>query len=614
MTLHDFFERYGVTLAIVAGLALLLAILPGNAPERAVSELGPVVAGPEFGGSPGEPGVVDDVPGGGGGGGGPAGGVVTGEGPTGSGPSGGVAGIRDAAVQFGKGDCRPDGRELGISLYQPPCATFSGGNGGATARGITAEKITIVRWMGQVDEATQAILEANKLADNPERRTRSYEALLKYSNQHSVTYGREVVMKTLPASGPSEDDRAMRADAIKIAEDIKAFGVIEGTPDSGIPKVLAKELAQRGVICMCTSTLTSDFYKENPPYIFGTGLPSATEYGTQMAEFIGKRLAGRKAKWAGDDLNPTQQYRTKPRKFGLLYVAGANDRVEPEAKRSKDFFVKELAKYGVKLAAVHEFLYAPGENQNEISTRIADFKDKGITTFIGFWDPLSPILITREMTRQQWFPEIFVSGSGLSDTTTAGRLYDPAQWSRAFGISPLWVTWENVNRSPGYRQARHGNPNLAQGDEGVLVNIYAALVGQFFWGVHMAGPRLTADTFAQGMYRFPKTGGIPGAPLLYFTRAFPNAIKDFVEVWFDLDRRGPDERGDQGTGMMMKVNSGKRYVPGSWPRTEPLAFVQNGKEIAVSDDPPGGGTIKHEEDGHTHTGACKTCPGFKTTK
>jgi hypothetical protein len=537
----------------------------------------------------------------------------------GGGTGGGTGPLADpqvagATVQFGKGDCNAAGREIGLSLYAPPCVLFKGDNGGATARGVTKDKITIVRWMGQVEPATQAILEANKLADEPERRTRSYQALLKYNNQHSVTYGREVVMKTHPASGPSEDDRAMRADAIKIAETHKAFAVIEGTPDAGIPKELAKELARRGVICMCTSTLTSNFYQENPPYIFGTGLPSATEYAIQIAEFIGKRLKGRKAKWAGDDLNPTQGFRNMTRKFGLLYVGGTIDRAEPEGKRFADQFEKELAKYGVKLAAKHEYLYGPGENQNEVSTRIADMVDKDVTTFLGFWDPLSPILFTREMTRQRYFPEHLITGSGLSDTTTAGRLYDSAQWSRAFGLSPLWVTWEDVKKSGGYRAAHHGDPDMPEGEEGVLVNIYTALVSQVFIGIQMAGPKLTPDTFAQGMFRYPRTGGIPGAPLIYFTRQYPNAVKDFVEVWFDIDRQGPDERGDQGSGMMMKVNQGKRYEPGEWPTSEPLAFVQNGKEIAVSDNPPGGGIVKHEEDGHTHSGPCKTCPGFKTNK
>lgn len=606
MTFGDFLERYGVTLAVVGLLAFVIAVLPGNSSNTTASRLGDGSQQGEFGAS----GLnLDD--GGVGGAAGRAGRAATGAaGSTGLSPGGDVGA---ATVEFGKGDCRPDGREAGISIYQPPCALYSGPNGGSTARGVFPDKIVIVRWMGQVDEATQAILEANKLADPPERRTRSYEALLKYHNQHSVTYGREVVMKTLNAGGKSDDDRAMRADGVKIAEDIKAFGVIEGTPDSGIPKELAKELAQRGVVCMCTSTLTSQFYQENPPYIFGTGLPSSSEYAIQMAEFIGKRLAGHKAKWAGDDLNPTQGYRDDTRKFGLLYITGANGRVDEEGGRFKNYFVNELKKYNVKLTRIHEFLYDPGENQNEISTRIADFRDAGVTTFIGVWDPLSPILITREMTNQRWFPEVFVSGTGLSDTTTAGRLYEGTQWSRAFGISPLWVTWENVNRSVGYRAAHHGDPSMPNGDEGVLVNIYEALVGQIFTGIHMAGPVLTADSFAQGMYNYPRTGGIAGGPLVYFTRAYPNAIKDFTEVWFDADRSGPDERGEQGRGMMMKVDGGKRYVPGSWPTTEPKAFVQNGKEIAVSDNPPGGGILEHEEDGHKHTGACKTCPGFSTT-
>ena len=166
MTLRDFFERYGVTLTIVGALVIVLAILPGNAPEGTVSEIGPgggdSLAGPVGTNAAGD--VVGPSSGGGSGTGGTGGGTGTGIIP------GGKANV--AGVQFGKGDCRPDGRESGISIYQPPCALFKGANGGATAQGVTGDKITIVRWMGQVDAATQAILEANKLADNPERRTR----------------------------------------------------------------------------------------------------------------------------------------------------------------------------------------------------------------------------------------------------------------------------------------------------------------------------------------------------------------------------------------------------------------------------------------------------------
>lgn len=606
MTFRDFLERYGVTLAIVAILAIVLAALPGNAPDQTASELAtgagattfdmPGVAGEEAGTEPGSTAVR---------------GTSSAAGQAGSegGPdSGGAAAAAGATVVFGEGDCRPDGRENLISVYAPPCVRFEGSNGGATARGVAGDKVVVVRWMGQVDPATQAILESYKLADDPAVRKRAYEALRRYGNQHLITYGREVVLHDLPASGPSEDDRAMRADAVKIAEDIKAFAVIEGTPDALIPKVLAQELAQRGVICMCTSSLTSNFYQENPPYIFGTGLPTATDYAVNIGEFVGKRLAGKKAQWAG----PLSGYREETRKFGLLYLEGVRGKVEPEGKRYADQVRDELARYGVNLASSQGFLYDPGRNQNDISTIIARFKQAGVTTLIAMWDPLSPILITREATRQQWFPEWFVTGTGLSDTTTAGRLYDGQQWSQAFGISPLWITWADVRNSGGYRAFHHGMPGMQHGDEGVLINIYAALVGPVFLGIHMAGPVLTADSFARGMFSFPPSGGLPAAPLVYFTREAPTAVKDFTEVWWDANRPGPDERGDQGTGMMVKVSGGKRYSPGEWPRTNPKAFVEDGTEATISDDPKLSGDHPHEKDGHTHAGACKTCPGFQT--
>lgn len=604
MTLRDFLERYGVTLAIVGILAIVVAALPGNAPDQTASELA-------SGGGTNTSSFDDTVDGVGGSnaaestgaGGATAGGASGGQGG-GLVPGGGAS----PNVVFGQGDCRVDKRENLISVYSPPCVKFTGGNGGATARGVFSDKVVVVRWMGQVDAATQAILESYKLADDPAVRKRSYEALRRYHNQHLITYGREVKLVDLPASGPGEDDRAMRADAIKIANDIKAFAVIEGTPDALIPKVLALELAQRGVICMCTSSLTSDFYKENPPYIFGTGLPTATDYAVNIGEFIGKRMAGKKAQWAG----PLSNYRNLARKFGLLYLEGTRGKTDPEGKRYADQVKAELGKYGVKLAASQGFLYDPGRNQNDVSTIIARFKQAGVTTIIAMWDPLSPILITREATRQQWFPEWFVTGTGLSDTTTAGRLYDGQQWSNAFGISPLSITWNSVRSSGGYRAFHHGMPGMQPGDEGVLINVYGALVAPLFYGIHMAGPNLTADTFSRGMFSFPPSGGLPAAPLVYYTRAAPTAVKDFTEVWFDADRSGPDERGDQGTGMMIKANGGQRFKPGQWPRTNPKAFVQDGTDATVSDDSKLNGSFDHEKDGHTHAGPCKSCPGFAT--
>jgi hypothetical protein len=496
----------------------------------------------------------------------------------------------------------------------PPCAVLQGSNGGATARGVTKDKVTVVRYVGQQDPGTAAILEQAKLRDPEDVKQVGYEGLRTYGNQHYNTYGREVVFRTLNASGKGDNDEAMKADAVKIANDIKAFAVIDGSPDAPIPTVLARELAQRGVVCVCTTSLSSRFYQEQPPYIIGSGLPTADEYATHAAEYIGKRLSGKKAQWAGDDVNPAQRYRTMNRRFGLIYLEGVNGRVEPEGVRAKDLFVKALAKYGVKFAATAGYIYEGGRNAQDVTTVIATMKNARVTTVLTLTDPLYPILITQEATRQGWFPEWFVTGSGLSDTTAAGRLYDNVQWRHAFGISPLWVTWKTASRSGGHRAFTHGDPDAGTTDGGVLIDIYAAFVGTMFTGIHMAGPNLTPDNFGKGMFSFPKTGGRPAAPLVYWTRAFPTAIKDFTEVWFDADRRGPDERGETGTGMMMKMNKGKRYLPGRWPTSLPKAFVQDGTELAVSDDPKLSGDLPHEQDGHKHTGKCMSCAGFKTTK
>ena len=610
MTMRDFLERYGGTLAVLTALVLLVVLLPGD--ERdASTELG--AGGGGVGGEfAGETGVAGDAGAGGAQGGGAAGAAGgAGAGGAAAGGSGRIAsggGGGPAKVAVGQGpNCRPDGRQKGISTYLPPCVAFSGDNGGATARGVTADKIKVVRYLLAIDPATRAILVNARLGDEDPVVNRAYEALRRYTNQHFETYGREIEYIDVPARGNDTDEEAMKADAIRIAQEIKAFAVIEGNPSAPIPNVFAREAAAQGLICICTTSLTDDFYAENKPYIFSS-LPTITEYGMHTAEYIAKRLNNKNAKWAGDDKFPGQQMRNQKRKFGLIYLEGNEGRVDPEGKRARNDLVAELKKYGISLAADVGYLYDPGRNQVDMTNMIAALKRAGVTTIILYVDPLSPALITQEATRQQYFPEWFIAGTGLSDTTAAGRIYDQQQWAQAFGISPLWITWQTVARSNGYREFHHGMPGMRPGDEGVLINIYRAYPQLLGIGIQMAGPNLTPDSFARGLFNYPRTGGKPAAPLVYFTRQLPTGIKDMIEIWYDETGRGPDERGEQGTGLIMKADMGRRYQVGQWPQTDARAFDPNGA-ISFTDNPPGGGDPPHEQDGHTHQGRCLSCKG-----
>jgi hypothetical protein len=625
VNLRQFFERYGVALGVVLALTLVIAVLPGNASQRTVDAgLGGLDSGTSAqSGRSGKGGLSastdassgDLATASSGTDAGSAGSGTATDAGNGGTSNGGTDGASQTAASGGPHfvtsgpHCRPDGRQSGVSAYMPPCVDWKAGtdNGGSTFRGVTKDKVVVVRYLPQLDPGTQAILQSAGLADDQATIKRVYTVLFHYWNLHAETYGREVQFVDLPASGPNVSDEAMKADALKIATQIKPFAVIEGNPAAPLSTVLIRELAQRGVLCMCSTTLSVAYYNELPPLIFSS-LPTMDEYAANTAEYIKKKLAGKNAQFAGDELNPTQGYKNKPRKFGLIYLEGARGKVDPEGARARDAFVREFQSRGISFDVEIGYIYDPGRNQQDVTNLISTLKQKGITTVVPVWDPLYPILITKEATNQQYFPEWFIVGTGLSDTTTAGRLYDQAQWKHAFGISPLWVTWATVAKSPGYREYHNGDPSAPPGAEGVLINVYRARIATLFRGIHMAGPNLTNETFVKGQFAFPPTGGKPALPLVFLTRQLPTEIKDFMEVWWNPTLSGPDERGKQQPGMMMKANGGTRYQLGKWTADPSRAFDSNGA-VTVTDNPAGGGDPPHEQDGHKHsaTQRCLSC-------
>ncbi len=597
MTFKQFVDRYGVSLGVVLGLAVLIALLPGNASQRNSLTVGSKGSnGFDTASDPLDTGgdsAITDA------GLAPGTDNIGGSGRTGgTGGAGGTsAGTVSASdVIFGKGpDCDAVGRQKAISGYRPPCVQWTPGtdNGGATARGVTRDKVKIISWLGQEDPAVRQALSGARLSDPPAKVKQIQEANFKYFNQHYQTYGREVVFEEMNASGPSTSDEAMIADAVKIASEKKAFAVFVGNSLSPIPTTLARELAQRGVICMCLTSLSSEFYNELPDTIFSS-LPTINEYAVNSAEYAAKKLKRDKAAFAGLGSN------TSNRVYCLYYIDGGGTKVDPEGARMRDIFIREWGKQGLSFKTIQSYRLDPGSNQNDITANITKFKNDGCTTIVPLVDPIQPILITKEATKQNYFPEWFIVGTALSDTTTAGRLYDQAQWQHAFGISPLWVTWSHVEASVGYREYHHAVPGSAKGDEGVLVNIYRLDPDLIFRGIHMAGPNLNNRTFADGLYKYPPTLGKPASPLAYMTRQFPTQVKDWSETWYDPTLIGPDERSDTGQGMMVRADGGKRYRAGQWPGGPP----SRNNPVTTTDDqnnPP------HEQDGHVHTKRCLSC-------
>ena len=607
LTLRELLDRYGPTAAVLTALALLIVLLPGNAKETTTVSTGQQAEstnGFDTGSTTDTVSVDGTSADAGAAGGGTSSSRTSSGGRTAAGTSaaapsaGGQQGAAQAAAPqgglFGSGpNCRQDKRQNGISTFMPPCANWQPGtdNGGGTSKGMTGDKVVFARFVAQSDPATDAALRAAGASDTPEDSRRMIESLRRYYNHHNETYGREVVIQEVAASGESDNDEAMKSDAIKIADEIKAFAAVN------CPNVCAQELAARGVPCMCTVSLSSQYYQDNPPYIF-SDLPTGEEYFTHIAEYMQKRLVGRPAKHAG-----TAALQVQNRVMGLIYYEG-NGKADNYYQLSHKHFLNELEARNLSLGADVGYVYELSRAPDHAAQMIAKMIDGKVTTVIFAGDPLYPIFITQEATRQQYFPEWMITGTALTDTTFFGRTYDKAQWDNAFGMSPLPVFWVGVDGSPGYREYYHGSPSEPKGQqpprEGVAINVTRSPYNLFFRGVHMAGPNLTAENFSKGMFSYPRTGGTAANPLMFYTREFPTSYKDFTEVWWNSTGSGLDETSKQGAGTLMKSNQGARYERGKWPVGPPAVFGDDPSPIYTSDNPPGGRDPAHEQDGHTH--------------
>ena len=274
--------------------------------------------------------------------------------------------------------------------------------------------------------------------------------------------------------------------------------------------------------------------------------------------------------------------------------------------------LRELASYGVNIprrctGRVH---LRPGPQPGRCDgADRQDARTQGVTTIIPVWDPLYPILITKEATNQLYFPEWLMIGTGLSDTTVGGPPVRPEP------VAPRLRHLPALGHLGDGRQVRRRReptttalPGTPPGDEGVLINIYGARIQTLFRGIHMAGPEPHQRHLGPGHPPVPPDRRPAGRAAGLRDPPEPDGDQGLRRGVLRIQRHGPRRARQRrhGHGHEGRRRS-SRYDLGEWPRTEPRVFDLNGA-IAVSDDPPGGGDPPHEQDGHTHKTRCLSCP------
>jgi hypothetical protein len=492
--------------------------------------------------------------------------------------------------------CDPTtGRIREPSVYAPPCLPAApADNGGATSPGVTASTITVAVYVPSPNADFLNSFAA--MLDDPEQVMATRDAYVTMFEELFETYGRDVEVVRYEGTGAGDDNTAAQADAVTVAETIRPFAVLGG-PDRS--SAFAEELARRGIVCIaCSGVVPDEFFQDHDPHVWGLQ-PTAEQFLVSLGDFITGRMVGRRAAFAGDP-----ELQDRERVFGVVHL----EQSPPVFSQVSDRSAECGAARGYERALTETFLLDFGAMAQRATTIVAKMKAAGVTTIIYLGDPIMPIHLTRAASEQDYHPEWVVTGTALTDTTVFGRMYDPEQWAHAFGISSLGARTEREQGDPWrLHEWFHGRPPEAANTHAV---IYAPLQ-VLFLGIHMAGPDLRPETFAQGLFNYPPSGGGVTTPQLSFgdhgyftmdpgegsdcTGAEPRidhlGTDDVTEIWWDPAASGPDEQGNLGEGMWRYANGGRRYLPGEMTDEELATFDEDGsitivEEVPAQERPP----------------------------
>jgi hypothetical protein len=122
--------------------------------------------------------------------------------------------------------CDPSTGRVAIPLwYAPPCVEpWKGGdNGGATTQGVTKDTITVAVYQSQPDALEQSLLKSSGSDESLAVELQANQQYADFFAAHYQLYGRKVKLVPIKASGDTADDVTAKADAIKVATEIKAF-------------------------------------------------------------------------------------------------------------------------------------------------------------------------------------------------------------------------------------------------------------------------------------------------------------------------------------------------------------------------------------------------------
>jgi hypothetical protein len=377
--------------------------------------------------------------------------------------------------------------------YSPPCVGFSGNNGGATTKGVTADTITVAFRLtsDQSFQQTLAQLAGAQLRDTNADNQRTVLALAQYFNAHFQMYGRKIKIVFYNGQGSLSNEllgtgqAAAEADATNVAQQIHAFADLSAESEP-----YADALAKQGVMAFGDPYMSRDWHQQHAPYTWSIAT-DGTDVASLAAHYAVQKLcpAGSPAAYAGGAL------KGKPRKFALL--APENSWYQVSVDVAKQIM-------GQSGCPADKFIYTLdlGTESQQAANTIAQLKAGGYTTIICGCDPIFPVYLSGQGAQQGYLPEFIIAGTALTDADYSGQLYNQQFQAHAFGISPNnpEVPYNQTIGYAAYKTVRADEPAF-------FVDLIYAQMDELALGIQMAGPNLNPQTFQQGMFNYPAREG-----------------------------------------------------------------------------------------------------------
>ena len=461
-------------------------------------------------------------------------------------------------------------------LNPPPCVPkFTGNNGGATSPGVTGDAIKVGYYIAKPDPLLDASLKATGTYDPPDKTDKVTQAYFHLYEKLFELYGRHLQLVRIDGTGTSSDAVAARADADKAA----AAGVFAVIGGPGQAKQFGDELAQKHILCLggCIVAQPQQYILDHEPYMWPIG-PTPDETSTLVTDLIKNQLLGKPAQWAGPAIVG------KPRTFTMLTY----NTPDGQYTASWDDLRKKMDAIGAKVVSHVDYYLNLPTLQADARTIAAKLKQANATDILFTGDPIFPQYLTKEMTKQGYFPEWVLSGTVLADTVAFAKSFDQQQWKHAFGLNlshPLTVKTDQDAYT--LHKWWYGTPPESDNNYGVV----NAPIEMFMEGLQTAGPNLTPQSFKNGIYAVPPNvpAGTPTpSPIITYGNhgLWPGLADDpgggdnVSLLWWDPTVNGVDEVGNPAHGQYRVLNNGARYTAANFP-TDPLPFFNPANTVTV---------------------------------